>query len=265
MKMNAFIKYSLSLLASMLLLFTTGAFGKKAAKEVYQLKIYRLKNNEQVARVDSFLKDAYLPALHRYGIEKVGVFKPITNDTAKVKKVYVLIPFKSLERFYKLHAALENDKDYKTNGASYMGPAYNNPAYERVESVLMEAFYMQPKYQMPDLKSTVTDKVYELRSYESATDKLYAGKVDMFNAGGETALFKRLGFNAIFYASVLSGSQMPNLMYMTSFENIDERNAHWKTFGNDPEWKTLSAKPEYKNTVSHNDTILMHATDYSDF
>ena len=87
----------------------------------------------------------------------------------------------------------------------------------------------------------------------------------MFNQGGEIALFQRLNFNAIFYSAVISGSRMPNLMYMTSFENMDDRNAHWKTFGSDPEWKKLSALPEYQNNVSRNETILMRALPFSDY
>ena len=88
----------------------------------------------------------------------------------------------------------------------------------------------------------------------------------MFNEGGELTLFKRLNFSAVFYASVLSGSKMPNLMYMTIFENMAEHDAHWKAFVNSPEWKSLSAMPEYENkvSVSHIDSILMHPTEYSD-
>jgi hypothetical protein len=58
---------------------------------------------------------------------------------------------------------------------------------------------------------------------------------------------------------------MPNLMYMTSFENMADREAHWQTFRDDSEWKQLSAKQEYKNNVSRNETILTHPTDYSDY
>ena len=88
----------------------------------------------------------------------------------------------------------------------------------------------------------------------------------MFNEGGEIGLFKQLGFNAVFYGKVISGSRMPNLMYMTAFENMAAHDEHWKAFSNDPLWKKISAMPEYENkvSVSRNDRILMHATDYSD-
>src|SRR5205085_2266819 len=103
------------------------------------------------------------------------------------------------------------------------------------------------------------------RSYESATEKLHRNKVNMFNEGGEVALFARLNFNAVFYAAVIAGSRMPNLIYMTSFENLNDRNEHWKIFGADPEWKKISSMPEYQNNVSKADIILMKALPFSDY
>lgn len=237
----------------------------KDKNDFYEIKIYQLKSDSQIARVDSFLKDAYLPALHKAGIEKIGVFKPIDNDTAKIKLMYVFIPLKSLEQFYELPATLDKDATLTTEGKNYYDAAFNNVPYQRMETVLLEAFPMHPNFEVPELTSSVKDKVYELRSYEGPTEKMYARKVKMFNTGGEIALFKRLDFHAVFYARVLAGSHQPNLMYMTSFENIDARNTHWKTFSSDPEWKKLSSMPEYLNTVSHADVKLCHATYYSDF
>ena len=244
---------------------TQQVFAAGTKKEFYQIKIYQLKNDEQVARVDSFLREAYLPALHRAGIAKVGVFKPITNDTAAVKIIYVFTPFNSLQQLYALPAVLDKDQAFQQAGKNYLSAAYNNIPYIRIESILLDAFEKHTQYEVPRLSSTVKDKIYELRSYEGPTEKLYESKVRMFNTGDEVGLFKRLGFNAIFYANVISGSHMPNLMYMTSFENLQEREAHWKAFFDDPQWKKLLTIPEYQNTVSHADIILTHATDYSDF
>lgn len=99
------------------------------------------------------------------------------------------------------------------------------------------------------LKNPVNERVYELRSYEGHTEKIYRNKVEMFNAGDEVGLFKRLGFNAVFYGEVLSGANMPNLMYMTTFENKASRDAHWKLLWTMPNGKPFSAMPEYKNNV----------------
>jgi hypothetical protein len=68
----------------------------------------------------------------------------------------------------------------------------------------------------------------------------------MFNEGDEVGLFKRLHFNAVFYAEVVAGSTMPNLMYMTTFENRADRDTHWSTFGKDEYWKKLSDLPNIR-------------------
>jgi NIPSNAP len=234
-------------------------------REYYQLTVYRFTDTAQEKIIDEYLEKAYLPALHRRGIHGVGVFKPIANDTATGKIIYVLIPFNSLEQAKNLPAQLLKDKDYIETGKGYLEALYSNPPYQRMENILMEAFTMTPVMQLPKLTSPKNERIYELRSYESPTEKLNLNKVRMFNEGGEIALFKRLEFNAIFYAEVISGSHMPNLMYMTSFENKNERDVHWKAFVDSPEWKKLTSMPEYQHNVSKAEVILTKATLYSDY
>lgn len=257
--------YSLALIACSIFI-TSSVSAKNPKKDIYQIKIYTLKNNEQVAAVDAFLKNAFLPAMHRAGILKIGVFKPITNDTAALKKIYVFIPFTSVDQWQNISGMLDKDVSYQSASKDFTDAAFDHSPFERVESILLEAFDMQPHFNIPSLKNSVSEKIYELRSYESPTEALHTKKVKMFNEGGETEIFKRLGFNAVFYARAISGSRMPNLMYMTSFENMAEHDEHWKAFSNDAEWKKISAMPEYESkiSVSHSDKILMHATDYSD-
>lgn len=256
--------YSLSLLFALLISLSSNAIGPKPAKEYYEIKVYHFANKDQELTLDNYLSKAYLPALHKKGFKNIGVFKPVANDTAADKKIYVFISASSLEKLSDIPGQLEKDSAYKKAAGSYLDAAFDQPPYTRTETILLSSFRLAPKMILPALKSSKADRIYELRSYESATDKLYEQKVKMFNEGGEIALFKRLGFNAIFYADVISGSRMPNLMYMTSFENKTERDAHWKTFGADPEWKQLSGLAEYAHTVIKADIILMQAAEYSD-
>jgi hypothetical protein len=120
-------------------------------------------------------------------------------------------------------------------------------------------------YEMPKLNGPLADRISELRSYESATERLYVNKVDMFNRGDEVGLFRELNFNAVFYAEVLSGNRMPNLMYMTSFDNIASREAHWKAFMDHPHWKKISGSAEYQHNVSKADIWLLSPATYSEF
>lgn len=243
----------------------TQSYDMASKRQFYSIKIYQLKTKEQEERVDKYLQSAYLPALHRQGIKQVGVFKPVDNDKDTIRRIYILTPFHSPEQFAGLSASLEKDQQYLADGKDYLDAAHTEPPYTRIESILLQAFPDMPVLQAPtDLKTPPGERIYELRSYEGPTEKIFKNKVQMFNEGGEVGLFKRLGFNAIFYASVISGSHMPNLMYMTSFENKASRDQHWKTFGEDPFWKKLSSSPEYQNNVSHIDIVFMHPTDYSD-
>ena len=240
-----------------------------AAKEpsswFYEIRVYRLADAADETRMDAYLEKALVPALHRNGIKKVGVFKPIKADTIYNKRIYVLIPYKSLNEFEKTTAALQKDAQYLAEGSDYIHAAHTDPPYTRIETTLLKAFKFMPEPAVPNLKGTKQDRIYELRSYEGATDKLYQSKVHMFNEGGEIKLFNRLNFNAVFYGEVLSGGSMPNLMYMTSFENKADRDAHWKSFGEAPEWKAMVVLPQYQNTVSKNTQFLLNPTSYSDF
>lgn len=249
-----------------LCLFTVSLQAQRTAagREFYQIKIYQLKDKAQGDRVDQFLKTAYLPALHKAGIEKVGVFKPVESDTAAGKRIYVLIPFQSMQQFAELDQKLQRDKAYTTAGKDYLDATHDNPPYQRIESILLQAFSEMPKMAAPDFNTSVSEQIYELRSYEGHTEKIYQNKVQMFNEGGEVEIFDDLGFNAVFYGEVLSGCDMPNLMYMTSFENMESRDKHWEAFRNAPAWKELSSRAEYQNNVSKADIFLLHPTDYSD-
>jgi hypothetical protein len=239
--------------------------GKAQGREFYQLTLYHFSNEAQEKVIDNYLQNALIPALHRMKLEKIGVFKPLSNDTATDKRVYVLVPIQSLDMVTKISTRIKADKVYQTAGAEYLNAVYTAPPYTRMETILLQAFPLAPKMQLPSLKSVKKERVYELRSYEGATEKIYQNKVQMFNQGDEIGLFKRLNFNAIFYGEVIAGDKMPNLMYMTSFENMDDRNNHWKAFSADPAWKKLSTMPEYQNNVSHIDITLMYPADYSDY
>ena len=252
------------LLSIALCSFILSALGQN--RDFYQLKIYHLANAQQSAQLNDYLQNAYLPALHRAGIPHVGVFMPIAGSEAdSTYQVYVFIPYTSYDQFSGLAETLAQDETYQTAGEAYIQATYNQPPYDRIETILLNAFAGAPHAQLPDLTSPKSERVYELRSYESPTESYHHNKVDMFIKGDEIGLFERLKFNSVFYGEVISGSRMPNLMYLTTFENQQSRDAHWEAFFSDPHWKKLSAMAEYKNNVSRNQQIFLYPAAYSDF
>lgn len=234
-------------------------------REIYQLTVYHYVSDSQEMVIEEYLREALVPALHRASFKNIGVFKAIANDTAAIKRLYVFVPLSKLELVDQLPVLLNNDKGYLAAGSAYREAFYQRPPYSRMEVILLKAFSLAPQMQLPNLRAPKEERVYELRSYESASEKIFANKVKMFNEGDEIGLFKRLNFNAVFYSSVLAGSKMPNLMYMTCFENKADRDAHWKQFSQDPYWKQLSGMPEYQKNVSHIDIYFLRPTEYSDF
>lgn len=260
---------SFTLLAGLLVftaqVLSTGSFAQKNKRDFYQMTIYHFQTPEQETVLNLYLEKALIPALHRLHINPVGVFKNMANDTSADKKMYVLISVPSLDKLVKMEESIQKDPEYFRNGKDYTEALYSNPPYTRMENILLKAFPLAGQLKTPQLKSPRNERVYELRSYESATEKIFKNKVHMFNEGGEIDLFARLQFNAIFYSEVVAGSKMPNLMYMTSFENMADRDAHWKTFVADPFWKELSGRPEYQKNVSHIDISFLRPLEYSDY
>ncbi len=254
-----------SFLICTFLLFTMLQFATASGRDFYQIQVFRLNEKTQGARVENYLKNAYLPALHRAGIKTVGVFKPIPSDTTSGKQIIVWLPLTSPDQLDKLQDLLAKDKTYQVAGADFFNAPFDNVPFQRKESILLKAFPDAPTCFIPKFKTKPSERIYELRSYEGPTEFLFRQKVKMFNEGGEIKLFKSLDFNGVFYAAVISGNTMPNLMYLTTFADMTAHDAHWDAFKNHPDWKKLSALDEYKHTVSRIVKILLYPTDYSDF
>jgi hypothetical protein len=240
------------------------AYASGPVRQYYKLSIYHFKDSAQERVLDDYFSGSLLPALHRMKILSVGVFKSLANDTASDKKIYLFIPLNSVDEIQKLNDNLEKDETYKASGHGYIDAIFSTPPYTRIETIILYAFPLAPEMKLPQLSAPKHERVYELRSYESATEKIFRNKMKMFNAGNEIGLFKRLGFNAVFYSEVIAGPKMPNLMYMTTFENMEEREKHWKAFSDDDQWKMLTAMPEYQKNVQHSDIIFLRPANYSD-
>jgi len=238
---------------------------KKGDREFYLIQIYHCSSNQQIQGIDTYLQNTYLPYLHQSGIEKVGVFAPITNDTAADKKLYVWIPMHSLNVLDKLDQGIEKLDPFEKNEIVDLENADSSLPYTRIERIVSKSFIDQPKFEKNTSLTKSVDRIYEYRSYESPTENAHLRKVHMFNEGGEVTLFKRLNFNAIFYAKAIVGDRMPNLIYITSFNNMADRDAHWKAFSASPEWQSISNMPKYAKSVSRNETVLMTARMYADF
>lgn len=251
---------------SFLLLFVLpllSSFSQGEERAYYQMKFYRFEDASQMQRLDQFFEHAYLPALHRAGIDKVGVFKPIEGKNEEGNFVIVLIPFGSLGEFEDLPATLEKDNLFQQAGKDYLEAAHDNPPFNRIESILLRAFSGFPQTGEPVQEGIKENRVYELRSYEASTERLYERKVEMFD-DGESDIFVNLGFHPLFFGEVLSSSYMPHLMYMVTCKDETSHEALWNAFREHPDWLAMKDLERYRNTVSHITRYLLYPAAYSD-
>ena len=267
----------LSFLLSMLVLFVLSSCTQTSEQEgsdvsetkstpldYFQLQIFSFETAEQEVLLDTYFQDALLPALHRQGIENVGVFKPIEGLNERGDFMILLTPFTSLDQFEKLDALLDDDATYQQAARAYIDAPYDAAPYTRIESMILRSFSATPTMVLPELSTPRSERVYELRSYEAATEKLYKLKVEMFNEG-ESALFQDLKFNPVFFCEVLSSAHMPHLIYMTTHADTTAQAANWDAFGAHPEWDRMKNMERYQNTVSSITRYLLYPTEYSDY
>ncbi|WP_158749316.1 NIPSNAP family protein [Acidobacterium sp. S8] len=258
-------RFLTSSLAASALAFAGSSYAQTSAgsaREYYQLRKYHLQSGPQTKLTDSYLSGAFIPALNRLGMSPIGVFNLTIGSETPI--LYVLIPSTSLETLVGLELKLAQDKAFMDAAAPFWNTPATAPAYGRVESSLLIAFEGWPKLTPLPAAAQRAKRVFQLRTYESATDQDHVRKVQMFHHG-EFAIFQKAGFNQIFYGDSLIGPRLPNLTYMLSFSELAELDDKWKAFGSDPDWKKLSGSQEYafEQIVSNISNLILTPTTYS--
>jgi hypothetical protein len=206
----------------------SGMRGKK--QEWYELRTYTFADETQQQLMSSWLEQTYLPALDHAGIKNVGVFSEYQPQGTG--KMYLLMPFDSMDKFVSTNSSLPHDAADAAH-----------PAYDRIESSLLKAFAHMPRIEVPEKK----ERLFELRCYESPSEMAGQKKIEMFNDAGEIDVFKKIGARPVFFGETIVGLRRPNLTYMLCFDDMAAHDARWKAFGSDPAWKKISAIPEYSD------------------
>ena len=216
---------------------TANAYGAATNREYYELKRFLIDAGAKREKLLAFLKDAAVP---------MPRLAPVTSATDP--SIFVLLPHANLESVATANTKLLQDRLFLQAGADFLNAPKKDPAYQRIESTLMLAFEGLPKIKVMNKKST---RIFELRVYESHNAIKAKKKIEMFNAGGEIAIFLRTGLTPVFFGETLIGAKIPNLTYMLVFDDMADHDRDWQSFRVDPAWDKLKKDPQYKDTVSH--------------
>lgn len=231
-------------------------------QQYYEVRSYLLGEQGDRAAIDSYLQDAYLPALARQQIGPVGVFTNSSADETGSDRIVVVIPYDSPDQLAQVRQAVAGDETYRQSAETYLSRGPKDAPYKRIQSELLVAMECMPELKAPSGTLENPDRVFELRVYESANERLGELKVEMFNAG-EVPIFLDAGIQPVFLGECLLGPQLPSLTYLTVYENDAARVQAWKAFFAHPDWKVLSKTPKYQGTVSRADKFVLVPTEYS--
>jgi hypothetical protein len=228
--------------------------------QYYELRVYTTKSEAQQQRINDYWQQAGVPACNRHGIRPIGVFTE-SQDSA-TNKIYVVIPYDSLELFTALPGKLAADADYQKLAAEFLNAPRSSAAYESMQTSLLVAFdgMKQMNPPSPDKKPDV----FELRTYISSSEARGLSKIKMFESG-EISVMKEVGLAPIFYGRTLSGPVMPSLVYLTCGEDADAHKKHWSAFNAAPVWKQLQADPQYKDNMTTMIRVILKRTPASQF
>ncbi|MXZ17296.1 MAG: NIPSNAP family containing protein [Rhodothermaceae bacterium] len=227
-------------------------------RQYFEMITYHTNIGPRKSRVADFYRDAALPAYGRLGIGPIGVFSPLygPNDPS----LYILVPHQNVETALRGSTLLLDDEEFRRSGASFLNSSLDDPSYVHQERQLMYAFVDMPQIAVPVKES---NRIFELRIYESHNVIAGQKKIAMFNEGGEIAIFHKTGLTPVFFGETIFGPRMPNLTYMLGFESMSERDAAWDRFIVDPEWIALRDDPTYADTVSNITDFILRPLPFS--
>lgn len=231
-------------------------------REYYEVRSYVLGDKGDAAAINAYLKDALIPALKRQGVGPVGVFTNAANDETGSPRIVTVIPYESADQIATIEANVQADPQFQTDAKAYLDRGPKDSPYARISSELLVSMACMPAMAVPEGTLDNDDRVYELRVYESANERLGHLKVDMFNSG-EVPIFLDSNITPIFIGQAIVGPQTPNLTYLTMYPSEADRVESWKVFLAHPDWQVLKAVKKYQGTVSRIDKFLMVPTAYS--
>lgn len=231
---------------------------QSSENEHYLLVEYQSVTEEGLISLDDYFENAYLPALERIGLDRIGVFLTQQKEASepndqqmepRLPSMYLLIPLPSSASISQIQERLSTDAEYQQAAKAFLERDVASPGYQRQRTEYLVAFDCMPQLHVPAQSLAKSERLFELRTYESATEGKAIRKVEMFN-DGEVPIFLECEIQPVFLGQALVGDRCPNLSYMTVYDSSEARDAAWERFRNAESWKTFSANPRYAKTVS---------------
>ncbi|MDA7864650.1 NIPSNAP family protein [bacterium] len=175
------MKNFIPLLLSSIAMLLTGSSAIADSPQYYEIRSYLLGEQDDAEVIHQYLRDALVPAMKRQDAGPIGVFHNAAEDESDSPRIVVVIPYKSADAIAVCKNRLAKDAEYQKAAKTYLNRGPKNSPYERIESELLVAMDCMPLLKVPKNQLANTERVFELRVYESANERLGDLKVHMFN------------------------------------------------------------------------------------
>jgi hypothetical protein len=240
----------------------TGSSVIAESPQYYEIRTYLLGEQGDAESIHDYLRDAFVPAMNRQDAGPIGVFHNAAEDESGSPRIVVVIPYESADSIPICKSKLAKDAEYLKAAKSYLTRGPKNSPYERIESELLVAMDCMPLLKVPTNQLKNPNRVFELRVYESANERLGDLKVHMFN-NGEVPIFLDCGIQPIFIGQAIIGPFTPNLSYLTAYPSEKARGEAWTAFRSHPDWQVLKKISKYAGTVSKIHKYVLTPAEYS--
>lgn len=222
---------------------------KPMSSSYFEFYYIHMQNGSQTARMAKWLETRLMPTCQKHGFGPMGFFNVAVGPNLPTAVITFTYP--SLAEMESQWGKLNSDSDY---AAAVEEVEKDEPAFHRVESTLLRATdFCPPLTATP--AGDPAHKLYELRIYESPTNRQLGYLHDRFGKSGEIDVFHKSGIHPVLYADTVFGPNQPNMAYLIPFESEAHREKAWATFGADPDWVRIRDE-----SVRHGGDIVRNIT-----
>src|SRR5205823_2580266 len=169
---------------------------QSTSRQYIELRRYQLLPGTKQRAFITFVGDVAIPAMNRAGVARVGAFTVVYGENAP--SLLLVLAHQTLDSVVSLRDGLASDAVYARGGAAILDAPMSDPGFVRVESTLLRAIDAMPTLVASSGAGTATPHIFELRTYESHSDRAALNKLKMFNAG-EVPIFRRTGLTPVFF------------------------------------------------------------------
>ncbi len=224
----------------------------------YEFRFYRLSQGDRPRRMNEFASQRMLPLMKKHKFGPAGFFNIFMGQDSP--SLVGLMSYSSLAEREELWGKLGRDPEWHKAVADLESAP--EPPFIRASSFLLRATSYAPELTVSPGEQK--PRLFELRIYHSPTERQLRALHERFG-GPEIKIFHRTGIHPILYGEMVVGPDMPNLVYLTPFENLTERDKAWAAFAADEEWqKVLPESIQRAGQIVHDISITMlRATPYS--